>query len=181
MSWDGGYGRLYGPNVSLLRCIDKTPGAGKVAGTEYVTCSLDSSGRPAATLLVQIPANFNTAAPCIVTGTSSGSRGIYGAIATVGEWGLKHGCAVAYTDKGTGNGVDELLSNAVVRIDGLYEDAVAAGLASLFTADLTDVERSLYNAAYPYRYAFKHAHSRQNPEKDWDGSRSKRSSSPCLP
>ena len=33
--------------------------------------------------------------------TSSGSRGVYGAIST-GEWGLKKGCAVAYTDKGAG-------------------------------------------------------------------------------
>jgi len=51
--------------------------------------------------------------PCIVTATSSGSRGVYGAIAAVGEWGLKHGCAVAYTDKGTEKGVSD---NAPVSI-----------------------------------------------------------------
>lgn len=55
--------------------------------------------------MVQVPASFNPAQPCIVTATSSGSRGIYGAIGTAGEWGLKHGCAVAYTDKGSGNGM----------------------------------------------------------------------------
>ena len=33
---------------------------------------------------------------------SSGSRGIYGAIAVAGAWGLPKGCAVAYTDKGAG-------------------------------------------------------------------------------
>ena len=31
----------------------------------------------------------------IVTGTSSGSRGVYGAIGSSGEWGLKNGCALA--------------------------------------------------------------------------------------
>lgn len=167
MSEEGGYSRLYGPNVSLAKCADKTPGAGKVAGTEYTAYCRDSSGRVAATFLVQIPANFNREDPCIVTGTSPGSRGIYGAIATVGEWGLKRGCAVAYTDKGTGNGAHELGSNTVVRIDGLCADSATADSASLFTVDLTDRERWDYNAAYPWRYAFKHAHSRQNPEKDW--------------
>jgi hydroxybutyrate-dimer hydrolase len=33
-----------------------------------------------------------------VTASSPGSRGIYGSIGAVGEWGLKHRCAVAYTD-----------------------------------------------------------------------------------
>ena len=54
-----------------------------------------------------------------VTGTSSGSRGVYGAIATAGEWGLKRGCAVAYADKGSGNGLHELVSGAVQLIDGV--------------------------------------------------------------
>jgi len=169
MSEDGGYGRLYGPNVSLTGHADKTPGAGKVAGTEYIAWSLDAlgRGRPAATLVVQVPAKFNAAAPCIVTATSSGSRGVYGAVAAVGEWGLKHGCAVAYTDKGTGNGAHELFSNTVVLVDGLTADAADASKPSLFTANLTDAERATFNNGYPYRYAFKHAHSQQNPEKDW--------------
>lgn len=167
MSQDGGYGRLYGPNVSLAKHADQTPGAGKIAGIEYTACIRDSSGRVAATLLVQIPANFNTAAPFIVTGSSPGSRGIYGAIATAGEWGLKHGCAVAYTDKGTGNGVHDLFHHAVIRTNGLCEDATAARADSLFTASLADNERLIYNASHPFRYAFKHAHSQQNPEKDW--------------
>jgi len=165
VSEDGGYGWLYGPNVSLTKCINKTPGAGKIAGVEYRSCSLDAVGRVAATLLVQIPANFDGSDPFIVTASSPGSRGIYGAIAPVGEWALKHRCAVAYTDKGTGNGAHDLFTNVVVRVDGVCADA--ASRDSLFTANLTGEERSAFNAAFPYRYAFKHAHSGQNPEKDW--------------
>ena len=62
---------------------------GKIAGTEYLAFADDGSGKQNVTMLVQIPATFNAASPCIVTAASSGSRGVYGAIATAGEWGLK--------------------------------------------------------------------------------------------
>ena len=42
-------------------------------------------------MLVQVPNTFNKNDPCIVAAPSSGSRGIYGAIGTAGEWGLKKG------------------------------------------------------------------------------------------
>src|SRR5262249_23674085 len=35
------------------------------------------------------------------------------------------------------------------------------------TAQLSDAERTAFNAATPNRFAFKHAHSQQNPEQDW--------------
>jgi len=44
---------------------------------------------------------------------------------------------------------------------------VAIGTASNFTARLTAAERSAFNTATPNRFAVKHAHSEQNPEKDW--------------
>lgn len=72
-----------------------------------------------------------------------------------------------YTDKGTGNGLDDLTANLVNRIDGRLADAQVAGNDSLFTADLTDAERASFNAATPNRFAYKHAHSQQNPERDW--------------
>jgi hydroxybutyrate-dimer hydrolase len=102
-----------------------------------------------------------------VTAPSSGSRGVYGAIATAGEWGLKHGCAVAYTDKGTGTGAHDLQNNTVNLMRGERADAAQAGDDSNFTARLSDGQRALFNAATPNRFAFKHAHSQQNPEKDW--------------
>src|SRR5436190_22573566 len=120
-------------------------------------------------MMVQVPTNFgNPANPaCIVTVASSGSRGVYGACGTAGERGLKHGCAVAYTDKGTGSGVHDLATNTVNLQDGTRTNAVTAGTRSNFTAALTSAELAVFNAADPTRLAIKHAHSQQNPEKDW--------------
>jgi hydroxybutyrate-dimer hydrolase len=118
-------------------------------------------------MLVQIPAAFKRDRACVVTATSSGSRGVYGAIGSAGEWGLKHGCAVAYTDKGSGNGVHDLATNTVNLQNGTRTAATAAGSASNFTAGLTADELSTFNTAHPNRIAVKHAHSQQNPEKDW--------------
>src|SRR5437899_9755355 len=161
----GGYGSLYGPNIDITG--NNTLGEGKVAGTEYLAYSDDGSGRQNVTLMVQVPDSFNPDSPCIVTGTSSGSRGVYGAIGSAGEWGLKQGCAVAYTDKGTGNGIHDLQSNTVSLQNGVRSDATAAGKASNFTASLSDAERIVFNGTTPNRFAVKHAHSQQNPEKDW--------------
>ena len=166
MTSGGGYGRLYGPNVALNGTVNPAPGAGKIAGSEHMT-QVPGAGFAAATLMVQIPSTFNPAAACIVTATSSGSRGVYGAISVAGEWGLKRGCAVAYTDKGTGSGAHELATNTVNLMNGVTATVVAAGTSSQFTANLTDVQRTAYLQANPNRYAFKHAHSQQNPEKDW--------------
>jgi len=84
----GGYGVLYGPNVPVEGGVaNATPGAGKIAGTEYLAYSVDATGKAAATVMVQIPSTFNQSAACIVTATSSGSRGVYGAVSAAGEWG----------------------------------------------------------------------------------------------
>ena len=165
VSPNGGYGTLYGPNVAADGT--PTPGEGRIAGEEWLAFDDDGTGRINVTLMVQVPASFDPANPCIVTGTSSGSRGVYGAIATAGEWGLKRGCAVAYTDKGSGMGVEDLQNGTVDALDGTRADAADAGTRSTFTADLSDADRAAYNAASPNRFAVKHAHSQQNPEKDW--------------
>lgn len=167
MTANGGYGRLYGPNVSLTGTATTTAGAGKIAGSEYIAYSLDAGGKAAATLMVQIPTAFNTANPCIVTATSSGSRGVYGAVSAAGEWALKRGCAVAYADKGTGSGAHELSTNTITLIDGTTANATTAGNASQFTANVSAADLATYNVSFPFRYAFKHAHSQANPEKDW--------------
>ncbi|CAG9244958.1 D-(-)-3-hydroxybutyrate oligomer hydrolase [Paraburkholderia unamae] len=165
MSVNGGYGRFWGPNVDLYG--NDTLGEGKIAGAEYLAYADDGSGRQNVSLLVQVPTSFDPANPCIVTATSSGSRGVYGAISAAGEWGLKRGCAVAYTDKGSGNGAHELMTGAVTLIDGLTANAATAGRTSLFTANVPAGALAAYNQKYPNRYAFKHAHSQQNPEADW--------------
>jgi hydroxybutyrate-dimer hydrolase len=161
----GGYGTLYGPNVAADGTV--TASEGLIAGDEYLAFEKGDGGRPNVTMMVQVPDSFDPANGCIVAAPSSGSRGVYGAIATAGEWGLKHGCAVAYTDKGTGTGADDLQNNTVNLIRGERADAAQAGDDSNFTARLSDSQRALFNAATPNRLAFKHAHSQQNPEKDW--------------
>ncbi len=75
----------------------------------------------------RVPTSLDRANPCIVTAMSSGSRGVYGAITVAGERGLKRGCVVAYTDKGTGNGAHELMTDLVTLIEGYLADAAAAG------------------------------------------------------
>jgi hydroxybutyrate-dimer hydrolase len=161
----GGFTVFYGPNIDANG--QDTLGEGKVPGREYIVWADDGSGRQNVTLMVQVPDSFNPEAPCIVTGTSSGSRGIYGAIGTSGDWGLKRGCAVAYADKGSGNGFHDLMSNLVTARDGTVFDASTDQYEPMFVADVSDDERAAFNAATPNRVAYKHAHSQQNPEQDW--------------
>ena len=162
---NGGYGTLFGPNIDVNG--GNTLGEGKIAGTEYLAYADDGSGAKNVTMMVQVPASFSRDHACIVAGPSSGSRGVYGAIGTAGEWGLKHGCAVAYTDNGKGNGVHDLATNTVNLQNGVRSDAAAAARNSNFTAALSAADLSTFNAANPNRIAVKHAHSQQNPEKDW--------------
>ena len=164
----GGYGTLYGPNVAADGTV--IAGDGKIAGAEYIAYSRGADGDGAlpqnVVLMVQVPASFDPHRPCIVTATSSGSRGVYGAI-SVGEWGLKRGCAVAYNDKGTGTAPHDLMNDTVALIDGTRTAAASAGEFAHFRAPITEAQRAAFNAATPQRFAFKHAHSQRNPEKDW--------------
>src|SRR3954470_3110968 len=146
----GGYGVLYGPNIDLAG--KDTLGEGKVAGDEYLTLF------DGATLMAQVPARFDPKNPCIVTASSSGSRGVYGAIGTAGEWALKRGCAVAYTDMGKGTGFHDLATDTVNLITGERALREKAGNDSIFTAALSDAERAAYLREFPNRVAVKHAH-----------------------
>jgi hydroxybutyrate-dimer hydrolase len=105
-------------------------------------------------VLVQIPDNFDPARRCLVATASSGSRGIYGAISVAGSWGLAHGCAVAYTDKGAGSDYYDLDAGTGFQADG----TPAADGALAFTPA---------KGTAAHGVAFKHAHSGDNPEADW--------------
>ncbi|WP_440997008.1 3-hydroxybutyrate oligomer hydrolase family protein [Arhodomonas sp. SL1] len=155
----GGYGEFFGPSVGV-------DGEGLVPGDEYLAYARYDEGPPV-TMMVQVPDAFDPDRACMVTAPSSGSRGIYGAIGTAGEWGLKRGCAVVYTDKGTGTGAHNLARDTVQRLDGRLADAAEAGDEAQFRAPLGDSERAAFNEAWPHRFAFKHAHSEVNPEADW--------------
>lgn len=161
----GGYGSLYGPNVTAAGVV--TTNEGLIPGREYVAVLDDGSGRKKTVIAVQLPDSFNPANPCLVLGASSGSRGVYGAIGTAGEWGLKNGCAVALTDAGKGVGIYNMTDDTVHQIDGTRASRATAGSLAFFAANITDAARTAYNALFPNRLAIKHAHSQMNPEKDW--------------
>jgi hydroxybutyrate-dimer hydrolase len=162
---NGGYGTLYGPNVDAAGAV--TAGEGRIAGEEHIAYADDGTGRENVTMMVQIPSTFSASSPCIITATSSGSRGVYGAIGTSGEWGLKRGCAVAYTDKGSGNGGHDLVPNATYLMQGQRATVATAGTGAQFVAAGSAAEFAAFNSAFPNRWAYKHAHSQLNPEKDW--------------
>lgn len=166
-SANGGYGRLYGPNIDLNG--GNTLGEGLVPGIEYLARLDDGTGRKNVAMAVQIPASFDVNNPCIVAGPSSGSRGVYGAIGSSADWGLKRGCAIALTDAGKGMGLYDPADDTVNQIDGTRSTRSAAGMLSHFAAVVAEAARSGFNAAFPNRLAIKHAHSQLNPEKDWGG------------
>jgi len=166
-SINGGFGTFYGPNV---KGGEATSDAGMIAGTEFTAYDDDGSGALDVMMVAQVPDNFDRNAPCLVVAASSGSRGAYGAISTA-EWGLKRGCAVAMTDKGTGAGPHDLKSDAVYIRDNSRVAAAAAAAsgasAPQFVSGLGAGELASFNAVTPDRFAFKHAHSGRNPEADW--------------
>src|SRR6202045_3536565 len=139
----GGYGTLYGPNVKPDGTV--TASEGLIPGDEYIAYEQDGHGH--VTMMVQVPGSFDPMNSCIVAAPSSGSRGVYGAIATAGEWGLKHGCAVAYTDKGAGTGPHDLQTNTVDLIRGERTAAAQAGDSANFIAPISESQRAAFNAA----------------------------------
>lgn len=133
MTGGGGYGVLYGPSVEI-------GGEGLVPGTECIAFV----GNENVTAMVQIPDNFDIERPCIITGPSSGSRGIYGAMGSTAGWAFQNRCAVAYTDKGTGTGFHYLEGNTVNLINGQRADADDAKKGSNFTAKINDRQRKWF-------------------------------------
>ena len=144
----GGYGTLYGS-------------AAPVPGREYQAFAKIPGARFPHRVLTQVPDNFDVKVRCLVVTASSGSRGIYGAIALAGAWGLPHGCAVAYTDKGAGTGYFDGADDSGVALDGTRAKSGDAPLE--FDPHDHAAGASIQNAGI----AVKHAHSGDNPEADW--------------
>lgn len=140
----GGYGELFG-HLAM------------VPGREYAAYARVPGATQPHRVLVQVPDAFDASKRCVVVAAASGSRGIYGAIAVAGAWGLPKGCAVAYTDKAAGTDYHDLASHQGARIDG-----------SLGTVGVDDDLAFVPDAAATASgVAFKHAHSTDNAEADW--------------
>lgn len=140
----GGYGELFGSLQS-------------VPGREYSAFARLPGAKQPHRVLAQVPDNFDTGKRCVLVAPASGSRGIYGAVSVAAAWGLPKGCAVVYTDKGAGSDYYDLNAQAGVRANGTVG---ALGEVS----DLAFVPDAPINAS---GVAFKHAHSKDNPEADW--------------
>jgi len=139
----GGYGDLYGSLAA-------------VPGREFHAYAKVPGAVHPHRVMLQLPDAFDARRRCVVVTASSGSRGIYGAIAVAGAWGLPRGCAVAYTDKGAGSDYFDLDSHSGSGPDGTR--------AVLGAPDLAFVPDAPVNAS---GVGFKHAHSKDNPEADW--------------
>lgn len=151
LSPDGGAGRLFGPRPGQPIAGLERHGALRLPGSDHV----DS-------VMLQVPQSFDPSTPCLVAVASSGSRGIYGALPTAGEWGLRNGCAVVTSDKGTGNGFLDPVRGIAIRLDGLVTHDAADPLVG-FRGSLP------FPAAedpVPWLLS-KHAHSGSDPEPRW--------------
>ena len=150
VSEEGGFGRDYGPREGE-----------RIAGVEYLAAIRNPDGAGVTTAMLQIPRSFGVAKPCLIVVASSGSRGIYGALPTAAEWGLRHGCAVAHSDKGTGVGLWDVDRGIGVRIDGMLsrdrDDPLLSFAPSLGSA----------GGLAAHTLLMKHANSGENPEAHW--------------
>lgn len=139
----GGYGTVYG-------------GVPDVPGREFQAFARIPGAHSPHRVMLQLPDRFDTQKRCLVVTASSGSRGIYGAIALAGAWGLPRGCAVAYTDKGTGSGYFDYADDSGVALDGRRARRGDAVLE--FQPPPGPPTASI---------AVKQMHSGDNPEGDW--------------
>lgn len=150
----GGFGRLFGPVADV-----------RVAGVEYLVAVATPDGRGKTTVCLQIPAHFDASRPVLLAVASSGSRGIYGALPTAAEWGLRRGVAVVHSDKGTGNGVWDVDRGRGYLIDGTLSDDAADPL-QMFVPERSPALGVLGSHA-PHSLLFKHAHCGMNVESRW--------------
>jgi len=156
----GGMGVWWGPTSTeqLGSESDPVPATGQVAGTEYKV--LTNTKGINVLLSVQIPETFDVETPCIVAAPPSGTRGLYGAMASAGDYGLRHGCAVAFNSKGTGEGIHLIGAGKTLAVDNsvVTENDANAMFVAEVDADYTPIETAV---------ASSHAHSQQNVEADW--------------
>ena len=126
-----------------------------VAGSEYHALLRLPERRQPFRVMVQVPEEFDTSAPCLLVVPVSGSRGVYGAVPVEAGRGLARGCAVVTTDKGAGTDYFDHASATGVRLDGTR--AMAGDVPLAFRPA----------PARSPLVSVPHAHSGDHPEADW--------------
>lgn len=132
-----------------LRPTAPSGDARPLAGVEYLAEVAADDHLPSSGLLLQIPADFDVANPCLLVTAASGSRGVYGSLPTVGQWGLQQGCAVVTDDKGLGMGVVDRGAGWAIAADGSVQ--------------------TLKTTTPPFEHALEmpHAHRQFDSEANW--------------
>lgn len=124
----------------------------RIAGIEHVGVIAAGDRLPASGFLLQIPASFDPYRPCLLVTAASGSRGIYGALPTVGQWGLRRGCAVVTDDKALGMRVLDPTAGVQVAADGAVRPLAA---------------KPSRPAAFSHALEMAHAHAQPLSEPLW--------------
>ena len=121
----------------------------KIAGVEYVAHVKASATIPESSFLLQIPSSFDPSKPCLLVTAASGSRGLFGSLPTVGQWGLRQGCAVVSDDKGLGMRIEDPTNGWRITATGQVE--------------------SIAPSPAPFRHALRiaHAHQAFDSESNW--------------
>ena len=140
-----------------LAAADTYGALAPVPGREFSAFARVPGARATHRVLAQIPDRFDRKARCLLVAPASGSRGIYGAIAVAGAWGLPRGCAVVHTDKAAGSGYWDSVERSGVALDGTRSEAGSGELE--FAPDAPLAGRDAIGV--------KHAHSGDNPEAHW--------------
>jgi hydroxybutyrate-dimer hydrolase len=148
LTFPGGYGSLWA-RVS------------KVPGVEYLGYADTGDGSRNVSTLVQIPDSFDKQRPCLIVVPSANLSGVYTANPTA-EWGLLHGCAVAVTDKGAGNGAEYIDSSSSYEIDGIIGSSQGATSTLQFKTGYSSDVRLPFINQYPGRFAFKFSQDRKS-------------------
>ncbi len=121
----------------------------RIAGIEYVAHAKASKGIPESSFLLQIPSTFDPNHPCLLVTAASGSRGIFGSLPTVGQWGLRKGCAVVSDDKGLGMRVTDSTNGWRLTASGRIEQTARSG------------------GPFPHALQMAHAHEAFDSEPNW--------------
>ena len=165
MSANGGYGRFWGPNVDLNG--NDTLGEGKIAGKEYLAFADDGSGTQE-----RQPARADSGE--LQPGPAVHRHGDVVRIARRVRRDLGGGRVGPEARlRGRLHRQGQRQRRARTRDQSRHADRRHARRrerrrqGSIFTANLGATSLSTFNTSFPNRYAFKHAHSQQNPEKDW--------------
>jgi hydroxybutyrate-dimer hydrolase len=151
-----GFGKTYGPNIDA-GTEKLAEGAAKLAGDEYRTYVRTGPGY--STALVQIPSTFSASKPCILAISTAGTSDVLMELNKFGYWGLVRGCAVAWSDKGAGAGVEILKDAKALNIEGLLQATDKAAEQAKFVTSISSADRQKIVADRPGLAAYKWAHA----------------------